>query len=433
MSKISRRVTATALMAGMVCAMPALATNGSNSLGFGTKDKGMGGAGVARATEAQSIVNNPAAVVDLPGRLDVSLALFSPNDRGYTLTGNDLSAFFGPGASFDGSQTSDDDIFAIPFFGYSQRIDNDSAWAITVSGLGGQNTNYSENFAAGLGIPGETGIDLVQMFIGATYGAKLANGMSWGVTLSYDIQRFEAKGLQAFVGGPPPFPFNTEDPSGLTDNGTDNASGIGLKVGLQGETDGGISWGASYRFKTDMDEFDKYKGLFPNQGDLDVAPTFTLGMAMPVGNGMTFALDYHFVDYEAVDAISNPVSKFTEEGVLFGADNGPGFGWSSISVIKAGLEIPTSADMTWRVGASVGEDPLESDEFSLAFLVPATPTVHLTAGFTKMLDETTELSGAWIHVPNREESGDFASAFGGGELSAEMEQNLFELSYSKLF
>ncbi len=392
----------------------------------------MGGAGVARATETQSITNNPASVVAMPSRMDIALGLFSPNTRGFEIKDNAFDpdgpgTFFSAGPFFDQEQTSDKDIFPIPFFGYSSRIDDNSAWAFTASALGGMNTNYSDNFG-GVLVPGggDTGIDLKQMFFGATYGARMGNGMAWGVTLSYDIQQLKVKGLDAFGGV-------SSDPTALTDNGADGSSGFGLKLGLQGELGNGGSWGASYRFKSDMSEFDEYAGLLPNEGDLDIAPTWTLGVALPVGDNMTFALDYHFIDYEAVDAISNPSSILTEDGIPFGADDGPGFGWNSIGVWKMGVEWDTSETMTWRAGLNMGENPIPDEELSTGWLVPGVIETHISAGFTTRLDSTTEITGVWVHSLKNEESGDFAQLFGGGEVTAYMEQNFIEVSYGKMF
>lgn len=392
----------------------ALATNGMNSEGFGPKDRGMGGAGVARATETQSIVNNPAAVTAVGDRMDVALGLFSPNERGFDLSGN--------GGGLSQAQTSKSNVFPIPFFGYSKGLGDGAAWAFTISALGGMNTDYANNFA---GIPNSrTGINLAQMFFGGTYGAKLSDSVSWGVTASLDYQKFAAEGLQAFAGA-------SSDSTKLSDNGSEDSTGIGLKIGLRGELANGGSWGASYRLKSDMSEFDKYAGLFPNQGDLDIAPTFTLGVAFPMSSDTVLAVDYHFIDYEAVDTISSPTSLFPP--TQFGADDGPGFGWESISVVKVGIETKTSDDMIWRGGINVGESPLAKDEFSTAFLVPATVTTHLSAGFTMQLDKNSEITAVWVHTLSESQSGPFAAAFGGGTLEAEMEQNFIEVSYGTRF
>ena len=107
----SNKKKLTFIMAVAVAAsapMMALATNGMNSEGFGPKDRGMGGAGVARANETQSIVNNPAAVTAVGNRQDIALGLFSPKDRGFGISGGNA---FG----LDQAQTSDSNIFPIPF------------------------------------------------------------------------------------------------------------------------------------------------------------------------------------------------------------------------------------------------------------------------------------------------------------------------------
>ncbi|MCP4238687.1 MAG: long-chain fatty acid transporter, partial [Aestuariibacter sp.] len=269
------------------CPVLTHATNGMNSEGTGPKSRGMGGAGVAMANEAQSIINNPAAVTALGNRRDMALGLFSPDERGFEITGN--------GAIFNQAQTSEKKIFPIPFYGFSKALDDGAAWAFTLSAAGGMNTDYATNFGALAGDPGHTGIDLAQMFFGGTYGAKLSDSTSWGVTVSLAYQQFSAEGLQRFDNPP-----TSESPGFVTNKGTDSSTGIGLKVGFLGDLSNGATWGASYQFKTDMSKFDDYKGLFANQGELDIAPTLTLGIAYPIGDGKTLAVDYHYIDYEAV-------------------------------------------------------------------------------------------------------------------------------------
>ena len=397
----------------------ALATNGMNPEGTGPKNRGMGGAGVAMATETQSIIINPAAVTGVGNRQDIAFGLFSP-DRGFTLSGN--------GAGLDQSQTSDSDLFAIPFYGYSRQLDDGAAWAFTISGAGGMNTDYPVNFGAAFGFTGPTGLDLAQLFFGGTYGSKISDSLAWGVTVSLAYAQFSAEGLDIFDS-----PAISSSMGSVTNNGTDSSTGIGLKVGLLGQLDNGGSWGVSYQFKTDMSEFDKYKGLFADQGDLDIAPTLTLGVAIPISDDTTLAVDYHYIDYEAVDTISNSTSLLDPGVVRFGDSGGPGFGWQSISVIKAGISKKTSDKMIWRGGVNIGESPLTTDEFSTAFLVPATIEKHLTVGFTRQLSSKSELTGVFVHSLEECQSGSFSGTFGFGTLEACMEQNFIELSYGMLF
>ncbi len=395
--------------------MLALATNGMNPEGSGAKSRAMGGAGVAIADETQSIINNPATVTAVGNRQDIAIGLFSPKERGFTLSGN--------GVGFDQSQISDSNLFAIPFYGYSRQLDGGGAWAFTVNGAGGMNTDYPVNFTTSPAL-GPTGLDLAQLFFGATYGSEISDSLAWGATVTLAYARFSAEGLEAFAGA-------SSDPTKLSDNGTDDATGIGLKIGLLGQLKNGGSWGASYQIKTDMSEFDKYSGLIADQGDLDIAPTFTVGVALPISDKTTLALDYHYIDYEAVTAISNPTSLFPP--TTFGSTDGPGFGWQSISVVKAGIAVETSPTMIWRGGVNIGESPLVGDEFSTAFILPATITTHLTVGFTKTLKNDHELTGVFVHSFEECKTNPFSPTFGGGSLEVCAEQNFLELSYGWIF
>ena len=94
----------------------------------------------------------------------------------------------------------------------------------------------------------------------------------------------------------------------------------------------------------------------------------------------------------------------------------------------------TTCDMgAWRGGINVGESPLDKNEFSTAFLVPATVTTHLAVGFTKILNDKRELTAVYVRTLEECETGDFSGTFGGGTLEACMEQNFIEVSYGMKF
>lgn len=411
----SRTLIVSAVVTGLSLPVSVYATNGMHAEGTGVKNRGMGGAGVALAQETAAIAINPAAVVGVGDRADVALGVFSPKSRGYELKGNL--------AGFDGKQESGSNTFLIPFGGYSKRIDDQSAWAITVTPLGGMNTDYSDNFGKGLGLTGSTGINLEQLFIAATYGRKVNANFSYGVSGIIAYQRFEVQGLQAFQGA-------SSDPSNMTDNGVDSSSGFGIKLGAGGELGGGFNWGVSYQPEIDMSEFDKYKGLFADQGDFNIAPTYQLGVAWKKDH-TTVAFDYQYIDYEAVGAIGNSTSVFPSK--QFGDDDGPGFGWKSINVYKLGVQHQLNKAWTLRGGWNHGDSPIESDEVSVNFLAPGVIEDHLTLGATMVLSANSEISFDYVRSFNNSVTGDFADAFGGGEMTIEMEQNFLEMGYSMKF
>jgi long-chain fatty acid transport protein len=405
--------------------LSAYATNGMNPEGTGVTDRGMGGAGAAMAEATSNIVINPGAVVSVGRRMDVNLGVFSPKPRSYTLTGN--TNVMGSGQSLDASQESDSNYFLIPYFGMASPINAKSAWAFTISANGGMNTDYAKNFAAALGYTGSTGINLEQLFVTGTYGYKVSPGVSLGISAIYAYQRFEAKGLQAFA------PLSI-DGTALTDNGTDNASGFGVKIGIQAKVSNSVTVGASYQPKIKMSKFDNYKGLFADQGELDIASTATAGIAWQANPKLTVAFDYLYIDYKNVAAIGNSSSSLGVK--LLGSNDGPGFGWDSINVFKLGFQYAYSDKWTWRAGWNHGDNPISSSEVTANFLAPGVITDHLTLGGTYNLDKDSQLSFNYVHSFSHSVSGKFAPtlpAFGGGTMKLEMSQNYFEIGYGTKF
>jgi long-chain fatty acid transport protein len=422
--KYTKIATAVVAVLGMGFSLQAYATNGMNPEGTGVKNRGMGGAGVALANEAASVTNNPAAVVAVGDRMDVALGIFSPKPRSYTLTGNLVPG--GGGASFNASQESGSNTFAIPFFGMTFPIDKESAWAIVANANGGMNTDYATNFGAGVGQTGSTGINLAQLFVNATYGRTISKGVDVGATAILAYQTFEAKGLGAFASASR---YNTA----VSDVGTDSSTGLGFKLGIRGDLGDGVTLGAAYQSKISMKAFDKYKGLFADQGKLDIAPTLSAGVAWKASPKATIAFDYLRISYGDVAAIGNSTSNFNGSTVLFGDSGGPGFGWDSINVYKLGVEYGYDDAWTLRAGWNHGDNPIKPSEVSVNFLAPGVIKDHLTFGGTYKMDKASELSFNFVHAFKNTVTGDFNANFGAGSMTIEMSQNYVEMGYSKLF
>ncbi|MFV2060615.1 MAG: OmpP1/FadL family transporter [Gammaproteobacteria bacterium] len=418
MKFFNKTFLATAVVTSLVLPTAAFATNGMNPEGNGVKARGMGGAGVALANETASTVTNPAAVVGVGHRLDVSVGVFSPNPRSYTLTGN--------GFGFDASQESESNLFVIPFFGMAFPINEKSAWGFSLNAAGGMNTEYNTNFGAALGNTTKTGINLEQLFVSGTYGHKVGANTTLGVSAIYAYQKFEATGLEAFQGA-------SRFGNNLSNVGSDTSDGFGVKIGIQGDISKEVKYGVSYQPKIGMSKFDKYKGLFADQGQLDIPATFNAGIAWSINPKTILAFDYANIDYEGVNAIGNSVNNYVPGVVEFGDSGGPGFGWKSINIFKLGVAYESSKDWIWRAGWNHGENPVTSEEISVAFLAPAVIEDHLTLGFTGVINPKSEWSMNFVHSFKNSTSGTFNPNFGGGTMTVEMEQNFLELGYSRLF
>ncbi len=403
MKSFTKRLLATAVAAGLAMPMVANATNGYFAHGYGTKNKALGGAGVALPQDSMAAATNPAGMVWVGDRMDLGVALFSPQ-RKYTVTG---AANDGPPAFELQPETveSDSEFFPVPHFARNWMLDADSSIGVTVYGNGGMNTDYPASAGGGAGtfyggaFGGEAGagVDLMQLFVNTTYSRKINASSSWGASLILAYQRFEATGLAAFTG-------YSSDPTNVTDKGVDDSMGFGAKLGWQGEVSPGLTLGVSYQTEMDMEEFSKYKGLFAEQGDFNIPATWTLGLAYDKAGPGTVVFDIQKIMYSDVKSVGNPISKLFGGQPLGGSD-GPGFGWEDITVYKLGYQWSTSPDWTWRVGYNHGDQPVPTSEVLFNILAPGVMEDHLTFGFTKKTGADSEFNFAAMYAPSSTVSG----------------------------
>ncbi|UCB56195.1 MAG: outer membrane protein transport protein [Thiotrichales bacterium] len=478
--RISKSLAAVAV-SGLLAAPLAHATNGYFMHGYGSKEKGMAGAGVAYThNDALAAATNPAAMAFVDKRVDIGLQIFAPSPRGYTVTGNppapagttlDFFCQTGPGNPIDASSVpcqppfsvnpgtveSENDMFLIPHFGYNHPLNDKTTVGIAIYGNGGMNTEYATGSARTLSpatgaladFPGTfgfgtAGVNLEQMFFNFNSSYKLNPRHALGGSLILVGSRFRAQGLEQFSG------FST-DPTNLSGNVNSLAWGFGAKVGYQGEVAKGVRVGVSYQSKISMGEFDEYKGLFAESGDFDIPSTYTLGASFDVGKSAVIVADYQRINYTDVTSLSNPVSKLTGGGCLdslngailrdntfpptgplplatgstcLGGPDGAGFGWEDIGIIKLGFQF-TAANIDWRVGYSHSDQPIPESETLFNILAPAVIQDHVTGGLTWPIGKSQELNLALMYA--LEETVKGPNPFDGGATTVEIEMSQWDL------
>ena len=424
------RVFAFMALAGM--AGSAFATNGYFSHGYGMKAKGMAGAATATHDDAFFGANNPAAAAFAGNPIGLGMDLFSPR-REASRTG------LGP---FDGSVDSDSNYFLVPEFGYNRMVNSNLALGVTVYGNGGMNSDYASGqtdlgICAG-GAPngqpgnllcgvGSLGVDLMQLIIAPTAAYKIAPNHSIGISPLLGYQRFKAEGLHAFAAA-------SSDANSLTNVGYDDSFGYGVRIGYMGKISPTVTIGAAYASKMHFEEFDKYKGLFAEQGDFDIPENYNIGVAWQATPAVKLALDYQRINYSGVASINNPSTNAFIPAPL-GAANGPGFGWQDIDVWKLGIEFKHSQQLTLRAGYNHGDNPIMARDVTFNILAPGVIENHATLGFTYTLASGNELTMSYMHAFKNDVSGtSILPAFGGnppaGTEKIEMYQNAIGVQYS---
>ncbi|MBZ0096403.1 MAG: outer membrane protein transport protein [Sulfuricella sp.] len=418
-------------VAGLAMPGIASATNGYFSHGYGIKAKGMGGAATATASDAMGGANNPASMAFVGDRLDVGIDWFSPK-REASRTGSF--------ADFNEKSGSDD--FLIPEFGYNMMLGEKMSLGITVYGNGGMNTDYASGSSVAAGLAcgpaatnplcgtGKLGVNLEQLIVAPTFAYKVNESNSIGVSPLFVYQRFSADGLQAFRDG-----GLSSDAGNVTNRGHDSSTGWGVRLGWQGKVTDSVTLGATYSPKIDMSKFKRYAGLFAEQGDFDIPMNWNLGVAFKATPALTVALDYAHIDYAGVKAIHNTSLNPTMPGALLGNDDGLGFGWSNVDVVKLGVEYKYNDALTLRAGINHGDNPIKSGETTFNILAPGVVTDHYTLGATYAVTKDSEVTVAYMHAQEKSVSGAPNTLYFnmGGTETIKMYQNSLGIAYGMKF
>ena len=438
-----KKIVVSMLAAGVMVSPLAHATNGYFSHGYGMKAKGMGGAATAMANDTFGGANNPASMVWVGSRVDFGVDWFRP------IRSSERSGAGDP--TMNGAANSDSNDFAIPEFGYNRMLNPNMSVGMTVYGNGGMNTNYvggqlpfggtcansggtgfnpvqiaggTYNLLCG---DGRLGVDLMQLMIAPTVSYKINETNSIGVSPLLGYQRFKAEGLQAFSG------FSA-DANNLTNRGYDSATGYGVRIGWQGKMSDIVTLGAAYSTEMKYGKFDKYKGLFAEQGGFNTPENWNLGIAVKATPQVTVAADYQQINYSGINSVGNPSTSLGAAiASTLGPSNGRGFGWGDTRVVKLGAEYNYSNELTLRAGYSQNNNPITSRDVTFNIIAPGVITTHYTLGFTYTLANKSEVTMSYMHAKENSVTGSsLFNTWTGGSSGTErinMYQNSLGIAY----
>ncbi len=416
----------TGVIASVLLASIAQATNGYFTDGVGTKNEGLAGAGSADPEEVMIIATNPAGLAYVGQRVEVGLGLFSP-DRSYTsgpslANGNGGAFTIGPNAI-----TSGDRLFPLPYVALNRQLDAQNSIGAAFYARGGMNTTWqggSATFAPGPGAPvttfpgtygaGTAGVDLMQAFLNLAFAHTWADRQfSAGGAAIIAAQRFSARGLGNFAPYTQTFADSggTAMPTALSNNGADMSYGAGASVGLEWHPDARFSAAAAYTSKIFMSKLTKYGDLFADGGGFDIPANATLGVTFKPTQPIAISFDVQEIWYDGVAAVGNPIGNLfgcptagaggTDPQSCLGGSRGAGFGWRDMTVYKLGLRWQLNDDWTGRFGVSHGTQPIPGSQVTFNILAPGVIENHIAVGFTRRDGERGEFSMALTYAPNQ--------------------------------
>lgn len=412
------------------------ATDGYFSNGQGTKNKGFAGAGIAFLHSPFSAAINPAGIgfLDNKWSLELSVGMFNPN-RQYTIIGAPTPPtqwpYQGRQMMFglaEGTVESGSSMFIIPALAFSYKLGEKNTIGLNFFGNGGMNTDYDaktyyssiiESFGNPMpdgnpnpmtNVSKPTGVNITQMFLTLTYARKFGENHSIGISPVFAYQTFEANGLEAFrdmgMAGMPGMPVDRMNY--VTNNGKSSSTGIGFRIGYQGELFDGFRLGATYQPGIKMSKFEDYKGLFAEKGGFDIPTNWTAGFSYDVTDEFTFLFDVKQIMYSEVKSVGNPMIPMEMMPVIpnpewtpgqpnplipnpmfvpLGSDNAAGFGWQDMMIYKLGAELRSFENWEFRIGFSYGKQPIPESEVMFNILAPAVNESHISVGFTRMIND----------------------------------------------
>lgn len=427
----------------LIGATPALATNGMNLEGYGSKSMAMGGTGSAYDTGNSASMNNPATL---------GFMKEGTSEIGFGIRGLHPDISLENGGNSDNSDATS---FFMPSMSYMRR-DGRITWGVAMLAQGGMGTDYGSDspmFSMGTsmnGVPGvlmsgedirsEVGVGRIMFPVAYNLTDKTTLGASFDVViasmdLQMDMDGQHFAGMMAGNGGSVGGSMRTSlesmmGPGGITDinyarfdftndspfMGKAVGFGTGLKFGLTHKVSKAVTIGASYHTQTKLSDletsnatlsFSSNMGTQPVSGKIKVRnfewpATFAAGIELNPSDKFMIAGDVKFIDWSTVmdkfqmTFIADESSAFSGQNLDVTMDQK----WKDQTIWSVGVQYKATDKLALRAGASFSTNPVPDKYLNPLF--PAITTNHYTCGFGYRVNDATSVAAAFSWAPRVE-------------------------------
>ena len=374
---------------------------GNELYAIGAVQKGMGGAGVASPQDASWALLNPAALVDLDRRFDLSLELLRSEimsePRGCVLAANPFAG-----------EMIDHNWIVIPSGGLVLP-QKKGVLSLGIYAVGGNQVEFdAPRTTLSLLVNGDRRTKYQMVALPLAYGRRLDSGWAVGASLVPVVTRLSSDSLTLRL-------RRTEG-----DKDWDNAFGLGFRLGLYRRW-ARWSLGLTYQSPTWMQRHNEYRDLFLTS--FDHPQQIRAGLAYRPVPKLEFVLDYQWIDWTGIPLTGNK----TVDG---------GMAWRDQHLVRGGVTWDVNERWGLRAGASYGRAPIGEDAAFVNALSPGLSEWHLAVGATYRLSAHTEIHASFSHaIPEKctdDGSGDLFSVLGRGSKIG-YAQDSVTVQYSYLF
>ena len=358
------------IVAAMLIAVNANATNGMRMIGFGPVQDSMGGVSVGLPLDAASILTNPAGMSDLPGRIDFGASYFVPSVN-YKATGG------ADGSTVD----SDRGGSPVPAFGLIIPLGEKFRFGIGAYGVAGMGTDYPANLYGSV-----TYTSYSQMRFAPGLSCKINDMISVGAVANIMYATME---------------FNVASTVAQLPHMGASSFGYGATIGVLVKPIDMIQIGLAYETKSTFQDFAFNTSAGVDKIEFNQPEMATMGLGIKPIKNLSIGFDVQWIRWSDTNGRNLP--KYTTKSSPFTMDWN--MDWSDQFVYKVGVQYAVHPMVVLRAGYNYGKTPLNSERAFENIVFPAVSEHHITAGIGINFNKQFTLNIGGMYSPPAKISG----------------------------
>lgn len=240
-----------------------------------------------------------------------------------------------------------------------------------------------------------SGLGFDRTLLSPTYSFQLNDRSRVGLSAILAYQQFSTFGF-----GHVPVDHVPVDESGYAVRGQESSMGAGIRLGLSSELAPGLSVGAAYQSRIEMDPFMRYRGVYSEPGEFDIPASANLGLALDTTGQTTLTFDVRHIQYSDVKPFTSRLlpNRFL---ALLGDGTSPRFAWQDLTVFQVGWQWQNNdEDLAWHVNWSSGRQPTPTSDVLARALAPEFSDEYWQLGVTQVTGDRSRVSLAASYTPS---------------------------------
>lgn len=237
---------------------------------------------------------------------------------------------------------------------------------------------------------GGLGLGLDQTLLSPTYSFQINERSQVGLSAVLAYQQFSTFG----------FGYMPVEEVGYVTRAQESALGTGIRLGMSSELAPGLSIGAAYQSRIEMDPFMRYRGVYSEPGEFDIPASTNLGLALDTTGQTTLTFDVRHIQYSDVKPFTSDLlpNRFLS---LLGDGTSPQFAWQDLTVYQVGWRWENrDEDLAWHVNWSSRRQPTPTSDVLARALAPEFSEEHWQLGVTQLTSEHSRVTLSASYTPS---------------------------------